>query len=498
MAAGDLEQTVGVSEGGEIGVLAESLETMRSQLKESLETIRGWGEELEATVADRTAELSMRNRQLAAVTAVATAAYQARDVDGVIRSCLGAILEHGEFDGAAVRIADADEGGLGDAVSTGTYGGFPCHKLSTWPGECSCGVVFGDASELQPDVPASFDVPCPRGTVAVLPLRTRKGVLGVLCVTRAHEEPVRPDERSALAAIADQLAIAIENAQLVEEIAAIEAQREVQRIKAELISSVSHELRTPLGFVKSYATTLLRDDAGIDPETRRQFLEVIDEETGKLGRMIEELLDVSRLQAGRLPVELQPVMVGALVDDAVAKMRPTLAETGHDVVLRLPSPDVEILADPLRVEQILDNLLQNAARYSEPGTQVEADVLSDGEFGLIAVRDHGDGVPEEDRERIFESFYRGTSARDRRSRGIGLGLAICRGLVEAQHGTIWVESALGGGAVFIVSLPLAPNDASTAASPATAPSTPIPAAHQSESDASPLHLRAGVRKSSSP
>jgi len=273
----------------------------------------------------------------------------------------------------------------------------------------------------------------------MLPLRTRKGLLGVLSVTRAHG-PFRPDERSALAAIADQLAIAIENAQLVEEIAAVEAQREVQRMKAELISSVSHELRTPLGFVKSYATTLLRDEAGVDPETRRQFLEVIDEETGKLGRMIEELLDASRLQAGRLPVELEPVMIGALVESAVAKMRPALAETGHALLLRLPGQDVEVLADLLRVEQVLDNLLQNAARYSDAGKQVEVDVVSDDDSVLIAVRDHGDGVPDEDRERIFESFYRGESARDRRSRGIGLGLAICRSLVEAHNGTISVES----------------------------------------------------------
>ena len=455
MAGGDLEQTVAVSEGGEIGVLAESLETMRTQLRESLETIRRWGEELEATVEVRTAELSMRNRQLAAVTAVANAAHRARDLDGVIRSCLEAILDHAELDGAAVRLASGDEGSLGEAVTAGAYGDFPCHKLAIWPGECPCGVVFEDRSGLHSVVPMSFDPSCPRGALSMLPLRTRKGLLGVLSVTRAHG-PFRPDERSALAAIADQLAITVENAQLVEEIAAIEAQREVQRMKAELISSVSHELRTPLGFVKSYATTLLRDDAGIDAETRRQFLEVIDEETGKLERMIGELLDASRLQAGRLLVELEPVMVGALVERAVAVRRPALAETGHAVVLRLPHQDVEVLADPLRIEEILDNLLQNAARYSDAGAQVEVNVVSDDDSVLITVRDHGDGVPEEDRERVFESFYRGEAARARRSRGIGLGLAICRGLVEAQNGRIWVEGASGGGAVFLVSLPLAP------------------------------------------
>lgn len=297
--------------------------------------------------------------------------------------------------------------------------------------------------------------PCPGGHVSsAVPLRTRKGLQGVLTVSREGEAPLRRDERRALAAIADQLAVAIENAQLVEEIAAIEAQREVQRMKAELISSVSHELRTPLGFVKSYATTLLRDAGTIDAQTRQQFLEVIDEETGKLARMIEELLDASRLQAGALPIELEPVMIGALVEHAVSTMRPALEDTGHTVALRRPEHDVEVLADPLRVEQIFDNLLQNAARYSQAGTNVEVDVVSDHDSVVIGVRDHGDGVPVEDHERVFESFYRGKASEARRSRGIGLGLAICRALVEAQGGTIWVEDAWGGGAVFYVSLPL--------------------------------------------
>ena len=461
MAAGDLEQTIVVSEGGEIGTLAESLETMRVRLKESLETIRRWGEELEAKVEVRTEELSMRNRQLAAVTAVATAANRARDLDGVLSSCLEAMLEHAELDGAVVRLVDRDGGGLGEAVTAGAYIGCPCQRPSTGPGECLCDLALENESELHLPAPGSLDALRPAATQAlsVLPLRTRKRLQGVLCVARANGKPLRPEERHTLSAIADQLAVAIENAQLVEEIATIEAHGEVQRMKAELISSVSHELRTPLGFVKSYATTLLRDGANVDPETRRHFLEVIDEETGKLERMIEELLGASRLQAGQLPIDLEPVMVGSLVEGVVAKMQPALADTGHKVVLRLPGDDLEVLADPLRLEQVLDNLFQNAASYSEAGTQVEVDVVSDDDSALITVRDHGDGVPEDDRERIFESFYRGETARVRRSRGIGLGLAICRGFVEAQNGTIWVEGAPGGGACFCVSLPLATAEA---------------------------------------
>jgi two-component system sensor histidine kinase KdpD len=254
-------------------------------------------------------------------------------------------------------------------------------------------------------------------------------------------------------AISDQIAVAVENARLAAELRRLEARHEVQRMRNELISAVSHELRTPLGFIKGYATTLLREDTPIEPATRKHFLEIIDEETVKLEHMIDELLDASRLQAGRLSMDLRPVSLGGLVSHAVDKARPTLEESGHAVVVELPHEDVSVLADALRIEQVLDNLLENAARYSEAGSPVDVDVLVDDDEALVSVTNRGDPIPAAELEQIFEPFYRGANATKTGVRGAGLGLAISRGIVEAHGGKIWGENGADA-TTFVLTLPL--------------------------------------------
>ena len=412
MASGDLEQPVSVSEGGEIGVLGESLETMRVQLKESLATVRSWGEQLELKVAERTGELNARNRQLAAVSAIMTVANEAHDLESLLLRCLDVVCDETGVDAAAVQLLERPGGAPAQTVVRGAE---------------------GDA-------------------VAVLPLRGPSGVLGHLTL-RGDGAPPGPGERAVLVAICDQIAVAVENAHLAAELARLEAQREVDRLRSELISAVSHELRTPLGFIKGYATTLLRDDTPIEPATRRAFLEIIDEETDKLAHMIEDLLDASRLQAGRLPIEQRPVQLRTLLGHAVEKARPSLEAERREIDLRLPPEEPVVLADPLRIEQVLDNLLQNASRYSEPGSPIEIGLVVAGADALLNVTNRGNGLAPDELERIFEPFYRGRSARARQVRGTGLGLAISRGIVQAHDGRIWGEVD-GGRTTFLVALPL--------------------------------------------
>ncbi|HSP72923.1 MAG TPA: ATP-binding protein [Gaiellaceae bacterium] len=408
MASGNLERPVSVSEGGEIGVLAESLETMRVQLRDSLETVRRWGEELELKVAERTGELNARNRQLAAVSAIMAAADEAHDLEGMLRRCLDVVLAQTSMEAAEVRLVD----GEAETVSRGSRG---------------------------------------NGVRVELPLRGPSGPLGTLTVE--GPDPTE-EERPILAAICDQIAVAVENARLAAELRRLEARHEVQRMRSELISAVSHELRTPLGFIKSYATTMLREDTPIEPATRRHFLEIIDEETDKLDHMIDELLDASRLQAGRLPIEPAPVELGALVASAVDKARPGLEASGHGVTVRLPGEDVPVNVDALRIEQVLDNLLENAARYSDPTSPVEVSVHPEDGHALVSVTDRGDGIAPAELEQIFEPFYRGRNASRRGVRGAGLGLAICRGIVEAHGGKIWGENGQDHATTFVLTLPL--------------------------------------------
>jgi signal transduction histidine kinase/HAMP domain-containing protein len=418
MASGNLDRTVSVSEGGEIGVLAGSLEAMRVQLKDSLETVRRWGEELEVKVGARTAELNARNRQLAAVSAIMAAADESHDLEGMLHRCLDVVLGQTAMDAAAVRLLDDGSGRPLVVVARGGWSGFP------------------DVDRL-----------------AVLPLRGPSGVLGELTLGRRDGRLPTAEEQPIVTAVCDQIAVAVDNLRLAAELRNLEAQHEVQRMRTELISAVSHELRTPLGFIKSYATTLLREDTPIAPETRRHFLEIIDEETEKLEHMIEELLDVSRLQAGRLPIELSPILLGEIVARAIDKVRPTVEAEGHMVSLRLPEEPVAVFADALRIEQVVDNLVENAARYSDPGTPIEVTLGAEEGHVLLGVTNVGGGVPTAELEQIFEPFYRGAEAKQRRVRGAGLGLAICRGIVEAHGGRIWVENA-DHRTTFLLTLPL--------------------------------------------
>ncbi|MEE9324820.1 MAG: ATP-binding protein [Dehalococcoidia bacterium] len=464
MAAGNLEQPIHVGEGGEIGALADSLEAMRVQLKESMGKALRWGEELETKVRERTEELTARNRQLAAVSAVATVANEFRDLEGMLNRCLEVTLEHSRMETAVVRLLDGQDNRLAVACARGDFSDFPCRDRAVDLGECPCGEVASKGAPLylSPTERKSFRPSCraPEAhAVAVLPLKSSKGLLGVLYLSRRQEEPPGPEERETLAAICNQLGIAIENARLVRALGQVQAQQELDRMKAEFISAISHELRTPLGFIKGYATTLLRDDIAVDPAEQREFLQIVDEEANKLQRMIDELLDASRLQGGRLQMDRRPVSLKELLEGALHKAALNLQQKGYTLVAQAPRNDVEVLVDSSRIEQVLHNLLDNAVRYSDPGSQVELGVTIENKHAVVSVKDHGDGVPPEELERIFEPFYRGKSSRERGTKGTGLGLAICRGIIESHGGKLWIESSPGKGSIFFCTLPLVAGDA---------------------------------------
>ncbi len=466
MASGDLDEPVQVGEGGEIGRLAESLETMRTQLRESLERTQRWAEDLETTVQDRTAELRASNRQLAAVTAVATAANKAQEAKALVDSCLDIVLDYTGADGAAIRFLDERSRRLGPPLVSGDRAAFPCRDDGIGAAECPCGVVAAEERPLYLDAAAraTFSPPCraPNGrALAILPLQTRGRTLGVLSLSAARRDAFRAEEQRTLQAIADEIAGAIESARLFDELTRLEAQREVQRLRTELISAVSHELRTPLGFIRSYATTLLSDDIEpIDPVTQHKFVQIIDEEAAKLQQMIDDLLDASRFQSERLSLETEIVALDELVASAVERVRPALEQTGHTVTAEQRDGTLRVLVDPLRIEQVLRNLLENAGRYSDAGTSIELVVHRESDEAVVSVSDRGDGIPEDEREAIFELFYRGENARRRGVRGTGLGLSICRAIVEAQGGRFWVESVPDRGSTFLFSLPLVEDRAS--------------------------------------
>jgi signal transduction histidine kinase len=254
----------------------------------------------------------------------------------------------------------------------------------------------------------------------------------------------------------------LENRRMARRIATLEAQRELARMQDEFVSTVSHELRTPLGFIKGYTTTLLRSDAEWEPAARQEFLKIIDEEADHLRELIDNLLDSSRLESGTLSMTLEPVRLSGLLRDTANRAQGLYPEMrlGIDVPDDLPTLQV----DATRLAQVLNNLLTNADKYAQ-GADVEVSAQVEGQAVVVRVRDHGPGIPPEHRARLFERFFRVPGAKSM-IRGTGLGLYICRKIVEAHGGEIKVEDVNGGGTCFAFSVPLQPLEAPVQGGPA--------------------------------
>ncbi|UCF60825.1 MAG: GAF domain-containing protein [Anaerolineaceae bacterium] len=247
----------------------------------------------------------------------------------------------------------------------------------------------------------------------------------------------------------------LENRRMARRIASLEAQRELARMQDEFISTISHELRTPLGFIKGYVTTLLREDAEWEDDAKNEFLHIIDDESDRLCELIDNLLDSSRLESGTLSMTLASTRIEPIIRDVVARTRALYPYMPLNVEIAEDLPALHI--DATRIAQVLNNLLSNANKYA-PGTEVNIRVSRRRGQVHIEVADRGPGIPAEHIPNLFERFYRVPESVDD-ARGTGLGLFICRKLVEAHGGEIGVDSVPGEGARFFFTLPVPPSSA---------------------------------------
>lgn len=229
-------------------------------------------------------------------------------------------------------------------------------------------------------------------------------------------------------------------------------EKELDRMKNQLLSTVSHELRTPLAAIKGFTTTLLRDDVRWDDATQRDFLKIIEEETDRLGELIDNLLDMSKIEAGVLRVEKEPTQIRNIVREAIDRAR--RRSEAHWFVVDLPSELPRVWADTRRVRQVLNNLLENAIKYSPGGGQITVTAEVNENDLTISVSDSGQGIPPEFIDKIFQRFFQVDAANTRKTGGSGLGLSISKGIVEALGGKIWAESETGKGSTLRFTLPL--------------------------------------------
>jgi len=295
-----------------------------------------------------------------------------------------------------------------------------------------------------------------------LPLLVSHGVVGVLGVLPARRGgAIHPEQLHLLETFAGIVALAVERADLAAEAARIRVDMETERLRSSLLSAVSHDLRTPLSVITGASSTLLDSDAALDAKTRRELAESILEESERLNRLVGNLLDMTRLEAGALKVHKQWQPVEEVIGAALVRLAWQLQDRQVSTSVAPGLPFVPL--DDLLIQQVLVNLLENAVRHTPPGTPVEVSASVDGQSLVVEVADRGPGVPPADLERLFDKFYRGGDAAGRP--GAGLGLAICRGIVELHGGKIRAENRPGGGAAFRFWLPLGSNPPPTIGQP---------------------------------
>jgi two-component system sensor histidine kinase KdpD len=279
------------------------------------------------------------------------------------------------------------------------------------------------------------------------PLIGAEGSVGVLRVQpRVRERLLIPDQMLLLESFAHQLALALEVDRLQDDTKQAQLDAEKERLRSSLLSSVSHDLRTPLAAIIGSASSLLQSGA-LTGGKERELLENIQQEGERLSRLVHNLIETTRLTSGAVQLRKEPHSVEELVGSSLERVGKLL--TGREVTTEIPEDLPLVPLDSVLLEQVFINLLENAARHTPAETAIAVSARLEPDALLVEVADRGPGLAADELERVFEKFYHARSA----SAGAGLGLAICRAVVEAHGGRIWAENHPGGGAVFRFTLP---------------------------------------------
>ncbi len=308
----------------------------------------------------------------------------------------------------------------------------------------------------------------PQRSLLLIPLNVGQKIVGILRLRmladprrlphneRLEEEKEHPNSRTAFFnTFLDQASSLIERANLQRENLNIAILQRTDALRASLLSSVSHDLRTPLTSIKAAASSLLQEDVSWDEEARRSFARSIEREADRLNRLVSNLLDMSRIEGGALKPDKDWYSLKMLIHEVVERLDPLLE--GRSIHVNLPDDLLMVDMDYVQIDQVLTNLLENASRYTPSASPIEIEAHLEGEQVVLTVADRGPGIPISDIERVFDKFYRVLHRQGNITgspMGSGLGLAVCRGLVEAHGGRIWAAPRDGGGLVMYVVLPV--------------------------------------------
>lgn len=290
-------------------------------------------------------------------------------------------------------------------------------------------------------------------TMVIFPLVASGAWLGCLLVFYQQERTFDHVELRHLKVLVDQATITLYNLKLlkIEEESRHEAER-ANEIKTQFLAMISHELRTPLTSIIGFTTTLLAEDVAWEPDEQLDFIHTIQKEANRLQELIDHLLDLSRLEAGMLPISPQPNSLNEIVQDILPQVNSLTS--GKKLNLQIPADLPLINVDPKRIAQVLVNLVRNAATYSPDGTEISISASIRGDYAQVNVSDEGPGIMPSEQKKVFKAFQRGMKAENGVTPGAGLGLAICKGLVEAHGGRIWIKKKSVQGTTLCFTLPI--------------------------------------------
>ncbi len=290
----------------------------------------------------------------------------------------------------------------------------------------------------------------PGAKALYLPLVGSAGSIGVVAVRPAESNRLLDlDQLLLLESLVNQVALAIERTRLSEEAQQAHVHVETERMRNAILSSVSHDLRTPLATITGAASSLLDGQGQLDSAARLELARAIYREADRLDRLLRNLLDMMRIEAGAVQLSKEWHPVDEVVGAALARLEGRLRD--HTVNTAFPADLPLVLVDGVLLEQVMINLVENAVKYAPPGSAIDLSASANDHEVVVEVGDRGPGIPVGEEVRIFDKFYRAKPARES---GVGLGLTICRGIIEAHGGRIWAENRHGGGAVFRFAIPL--------------------------------------------
>jgi signal transduction histidine kinase len=454
---GNYDDPVLVRSSDEVGTLGLEIDRMRVQLGEKVRQLQDLARELERKVAQRTDALRRANERLSLIHQVANAVNSSLDFPRIFEAVVEGTRRLVDFEQASIaRITDPQTATV-FAISGGPETLREGRKIPLPASR------FSDVLERRQ--PAVFDVPVDcvqEDTLSmsairreiVLPLVVGDQVIGTFNLGSRRTDAFSHGEIEVLSQIAAELGVALLQAGAYErEHEAAQKLKELSDLKSDFVSKVSHELRTPLTSIMGAADNLLDGIAGPVDERPRSYLGRIKENADRLLRLINELLDLSRIEAGKEEIHLSGFRLDSLIGETLETLKPLAEE--HSVTLAAPqAPPLVIRADRDKISRVLINLVDNGIKFTPAGGRVEIRASGEGKWVKLAVSDSGVGIPTLELDRIFDKFHQVKHARGGSRPGSGLGLPISRQLIEMHGGSLTAQSAQGKGSTFTVVLPV--------------------------------------------